>query len=185
LLTCLSSGQWDLPAPTCVRVTCPPLLSPQYGRVLVRPLLNYSYGSTAEYAVPHLQTSPAIPSGTLLSLSCDLGFYSTGHRVASCEASGEYNATLGSCVPVPCNSFATLKLPPRAIAIPPSIRFLDAAVVTCESGYRFENGSAEIAVSCDAYGNVSAAASVPLCLRIPNFCEVRFVHACVCKDGVS
>jgi hypothetical protein len=173
LLTCLSLGQWDLPAPTCIRVTCPPLSPPQYGRVLVQPLLNYSYGSTVEYTVAHLQSFPATPSGSLLSVSCDLGFYLTGDRFATCEASGAYNATLGSCVPVPCNSFATLKLPPRAIAIPASIRYLDTAVVTCESGYRFENGSAEIAASCDMFGNVSLAASVPLCLRIPNFCEVR------------
>jgi hypothetical protein len=63
-------------------------------------------------------------------------------------------------------------LPPRALAIPASIRYHDTAIVTCESGYRFENGSAEIGAWCDVYGNISVSAHVPLCIRIPNFCEV-------------
>ena len=90
-----------------------------------------------------------------------------------CQASGTYNVTLATCDAVPCLPFSTLNLPPRAITVPASIRYLQAAVVTCESGYRFENGSADIAASCDVYGNLSVAAHVPLCLRIPNFCEVR------------
>ena len=95
-----------------------------------------------------------------------------------CQATGMYNATLASCVPVPCLSFSTLHLPPRAIAVPASIRYLETAIVTCESGYRFENGSVDIAASCDVYGNLSLAAHVPLCLRIPNFCEVRLQSNC-------
>jgi hypothetical protein len=177
VLTCLSSGQWDQPAPTCVRVTCFPSLSPRYGRVVVRPSLNFSDGNMTEYAASYTQATQAIQSASLLVVSCDLGFDLVGHRSVLCNASGAYNATLGSCVPVPCLPFATLMLPPRVIVVPASIRYLDTAVVTCESGYRFENGSAEITAWCDVYGNVSTAAHVPLCFRIPNFCEVHvFLH---------
>jgi hypothetical protein len=173
MLTCLSSGQWDLPAPTCVRVLCPPLLPPQYGRILVQPLFNHSSDSATPYTAIHPQATQPVLSASVLSVSCDLGFVLSGHRISTCQASGAYNVTLATCDAVPCLPFSTLNLPPRAITVPASIRYLQAAVVTCESGYRFENGSADIAASCDVYGNLSVAAHVPLCLRIPNFCEVR------------
>ena len=173
MLTCLSSGQWDLPAPTCVRVLCPPLLPPQYGRILVQPLFNHSSDNATLYTAIHPQATQPVLSASVLSVSCDLGFVLSGHRISMCQASGTYNVTLATCDAVPCLPFSTLNLPPRAITVPASIRYLQAAVVTCESGYRFENGSADIAASCDVYGNLSVAAHVPLCLRIPNFCEVR------------
>jgi hypothetical protein len=162
---------------------CSPSLPPQFGRILVQPSLNFSVGDMTEHTAVHPHATQAIYSGSLLTLSCDLGFNVVGYRLAVCEVSGTYNATLGACVPIPCLSFSTLKLPPRAITVPASIRYLDTAIVTCESGYRFENGSAEISAWCDAYGNVSSAAPVPLCLRIPNFCEVRHKQPSVCSPA--
>jgi hypothetical protein len=182
VLTCLSSGQWNSPAPTCLRAVCNPTTPPEHGHILVQPTFNYSVGNATEYTTAHPHVTQAIGSGSLLVLSCELGFHLAGDRVAVCEPSEKYNASLGTCVPVPCRSFSTLNLPPRAVAVPASIRYLDVAIVTCESGYRFENGSAEISASCDVYGNVSLEAQVPLCLRIPNFCEVchvvRTQHLC-------
>jgi len=144
---------------------------------MVQPSYNYSGGGNAtEYTAAHPHTTQAIGSGSLLVASCDAGFYLVGEGVTVCELSERYNASLGACVPVPCRSFSTLNLPPRAIAVPASIRYLDIATVTCESGYRFENGSADISAWCDVHGNITLDAPVPLCLRIPNFCEVCPPH---------
>jgi hypothetical protein len=139
----------------------------------VLPLFDASVDNEVQYTVAHPESTKVVASGSLLTLSCELGFHATGNRFSTCGISGAFNATLSECVPVLCHSLATLNLPPRAYAVPASIRYLETAVVTCESGYRFENGSAEIVASCDAYGNLSLAAPAPLCLRIPNFCEVR------------
>jgi hypothetical protein len=177
-LSCMTSGQWDLPIPTCTPIFCTPASPPQHGRINVKPLLNYSGVNSTQYSVAFPQTTQPVQSGVSLTVSCDSGYSLVGHGSVVCETSGVFNSSLGICLPVPCLSFSTLNLPSRAIAVPPFIRYSEFAVVTCESGYRFETGDSEISAWCDIHGNISTATPLPPCLRIPNFCEVRLQPFC-------
>jgi uncharacterized membrane protein YgcG len=75
-LTCLASGNWSDPPPSCPLVDCGKLTDPTHGSVTSTP--STTYGSTATYA-------------------CSTGYAPSGGSPRQCQANGTWSGTAPTC----------------------------------------------------------------------------------------
>ena len=83
---CQADGQWNATTPTCVIVTCGDPGAPVHG---------HSMGNVFSY-------------GSSIIFSCDTGYELHGNKTALCQADGQWNSTIPTCVIVNCGDPGTI-----------------------------------------------------------------------------
>ncbi|XP_029988668.1 P-selectin isoform X2 [Sphaeramia orbicularis] len=141
-LTCLASGNWSEPLPTCTMVQCNSLKSPPHASMQCHGLLGeHSYGS-------------------MCALQCEEGFELIGNNITKCSASGHWSHPHPVCRAKKCPA---LKFPPHGslVCTDPhgSFSFGSECVSACDKGF-FLNGTAN--TECTSMGIWNA--DVPECL---------------------
>ncbi|XP_073987217.1 hig-anchoring scaffold protein isoform X2 [Rhodnius prolixus] len=76
--TCLASGEWATPFPTCVEVQCTPPTAPENG---------YLAGRSTTYK-----------AGDLVQFSCNHDFMMSGQPIIACQENGRWSGPTPSCV---------------------------------------------------------------------------------------
>ena len=77
ILTCLSSGQWSAPIPSCIidNEKCPTITS------------NHTYVNSTETSY-----------GSVVKVACDTGYKVEGEAILTCLSSGQWSAPIPTCV---------------------------------------------------------------------------------------
>ncbi|XP_070817197.1 P-selectin isoform X3 [Chaetodon trifascialis] len=140
-LTCLASGQWSKPTPTCTVVQCDSLLAPPNASMQCQdPLGVYSYGS-------------------MCTVQCEEGFDLIGTNMTKCSSRGSWSHALPVCQVRRCNPIN----PPHGslTCSDPngSFSFGSRCMATCDEGFLL-NGTAS--TECNSLGMWSA--DIPQCL---------------------
>eukprot|EP00095_Tigriopus_kingsejongensis_P012469 maker-scaffold323_size206388-snap-gene-0.11 protein:Tk12469 transcript:maker-scaffold323_size206388-snap-gene-0.11-mRNA-1 annotation:"von willebrand factor type egf and pentraxin domain-containing protein 1" len=139
-LTCLPSGQWNLPVPACQDIICPE--------------------SIVKHAPPSLQVHVAsFGVGGKVSFSCSNGYRLTGPSSGTCQANGQWTISVSPrCLPITCpdprspeNGFITKEGPNKIGSI---------VHYHCQPGYMLQGRAIS---ACNAQGTWSTAK--PTCLR--------------------
>ncbi|KAM9761548.1 sushi, von Willebrand factor type A, EGF and pentraxin domain-containing protein 1-like [Menidia menidia] len=179
ILTCLASGHWDKPTPTCTVVQCDSLEAPLHATIQCQdPHGKFSFGSTC-------------------SVRCDEGFDQIGTNVTTCSSRGIWSNALAVCQAKRCSSIIHL-LHGSLFCYDPNgpFSFGSRCSKTCDEGFIL-HGTAGI--ECTSLGVWSA--DIPHCIaqRCPAvqshhhgsmFCsdphgEFSFASRCTvaCEDG--
>ncbi|XP_078687161.1 uncharacterized protein LOC144919463 isoform X16 [Branchiostoma floridae x Branchiostoma belcheri] len=137
-ITCLQSGFYTGPIPTCIPVQCPNLTAPANGAVSPTGAVSYPNGVT---------------------FSCDSGYGLTGVATLTCRADGTWSSLPPTCQPGQCSTLT----PPTNGALSPvgATSFQNVVTFTCNQGYE-RNGASS--VTCQA--NLIWSAPVPTCDRV-------------------
>jgi hypothetical protein len=127
ILTCSSEGAWEPQPPTCSQVSCPFLVPPADGNLL---LDGFNPGNIAYY-------------------SCDVGFIISGVQNLTCQANGQWDHSPPTCdiqcplLPPPENGGVTLS------GFSPG----DTTNFSCDAGFSLEGQSV---LNCQADGTWDA-----------------------------
>ncbi|XP_019626709.1 PREDICTED: sushi, von Willebrand factor type A, EGF and pentraxin domain-containing protein 1-like [Branchiostoma belcheri] len=137
-ITCLQSGFYTGPIPTCIPVQCPNLTAPANGAVSPTGAVSYPNGVT---------------------FSCDSGYGLSGVATLTCRADGTWSSLPPTCQPGQCSTLT----PPTNGALSPvgATSFQNVVTFTCNPGYE-RNGASS--VTCQA--NLIWSAPVPTCDRV-------------------
>ncbi|XP_034387644.1 P-selectin isoform X2 [Cyclopterus lumpus] len=140
-VTCLASGQWSNPTPTCAVVQCSSLKAPPHASMQCHdPLGKYSYGSICTW-------------------QCEEGFDLIGTNVTTCSSQGNWSCALPVCLAKRCDPID----PPHGSlnCSDPNGSFSFGSVCTaaCDEGF-LPNGTA--GPECTSLGTWSA--DLPHCL---------------------
>ncbi|KAF3690985.1 P-selectin CD62 antigen-like family member P Granule membrane protein 140 [Channa argus] len=141
-LTCLASGQWSKPTPTCIVIKCNSLNAPPAASIQCQhPLGLYSYGSTC-------------------TMQCEEGFDLIGTNVTKCSSQGNWIHELPVCQAKRCNA---INSPPHGSLscsdLHGSFSFGSRCMTACDEGF-LQNGTA--LTECTLLGIWSA--DIPHCL---------------------
>lgn len=141
-ITCLASGNWSKPTPTCAVVLCDSLMVPPHASMKCQdPLSAYSYGSVC-------------------TVKCEEGFDLIGTNMTKCLSQGNWSHALPLCQAKRCHP---INSPPHGSLscndTNGSFSFGSKCVTTCEEGFLM-NGTAE--TECNSLGMWSA--DIPHCL---------------------
>ncbi|KAK2835610.1 hypothetical protein Q5P01_016094 [Channa striata] len=160
-LTCLASGQWSEPTPTCTVVQCNILSAPPAASMQCQhPLGLYSYGSTC-------------------TVQCDEGFDLTGTNVTKCSSQGSWSHALPVCQAKRCDP---INSPPHGSLSCTnshgSFSFGSRCNTACDEGF-VQSGTG--LTECTSLGTWSA--DVPHCLvkRCPALNSPVF-GSLICSD---
>ncbi|XP_053178932.1 P-selectin [Scomber japonicus] len=140
-ITCLASGNWSKPTPTCAVVLCDSLMVPPHASMKCQdPLSAYSYGSVC-------------------TVKCEEGFDLIGTNMTKCLSQGNWSHALPLCQAKRCHP---INSPPHGSLscndTNGSFSFGSKCVTTCEEGFLM-NGTAES--ECNSLGMWSA--DIPHC----------------------
>ncbi|XP_071343767.1 P-selectin isoform X2 [Trachinotus anak] len=178
-LTCLASGQWSKPTPTCAVVQCNSLEAPPHASVQCQdPLGVYSYGS-------------------ICSVQCEEGFDLIGANITKCSSSGDWSHTLPVCQAKKCPTLNPTTHGSLSCSDPHGeFSFGSRCTSACEEGFLL-NGTAD--TECTSQGTWSidiprcSAKRCPILNSPPHgsfFCsdphgEFSFGSRCTstCEDG--
>ncbi|XP_006150174.1 P-selectin [Tupaia chinensis] len=118
-LECSASGNWTEMPPQCVAVQCPPLKTPERGRLTCLP------------------SAKAFQSWSSCRFSCEEGFVLVGPEVVQCTGSGAWTAPAPACQAVQCQR---LEAPDKGTmnCVHPLAAFGYGSSCTfgCQAGYR-------------------------------------------------
>ncbi|XP_068563186.1 P-selectin [Cebidichthys violaceus] len=159
-LTCLASGQWSNPTPTCAVVQCSSLKTPPHASLQCQdPLGVYSYGS-------------------ICTVQCEKGFDLIGTNVTKCSSQGNWSHALPVCQAKRCNP---INPPHGSLSCSDpngSFSFGSLCTTTCDEGFLL-NGTAS--TECTSLGMWSA--DLPHCLakRCPTLSSPSH-GSLVCSD---
>ncbi|XP_054458459.1 P-selectin isoform X4 [Anoplopoma fimbria] len=139
--TCLASGQWSNPTPTCAVVQCSSLKTPPHASMQCQdPLGVYSYGS-------------------ICTVQCEKGFDLIGTNVTKCSSQGNWSHALPVCQVKRCNP---INPPHGSLSCSDpngSFSFGSLCTTTCDVGFLL-NGTAS--TECTSQGLWST--DIPHCL---------------------
>ncbi|XP_060890783.1 P-selectin-like [Labrus mixtus] len=153
-LTCLASGQWSNPTPTCKVVQCNSLKDSPYASMQCQdPLAKYSYGS-------------------MCTVKCVQGFDMVGANMTKCLSQGNWSHEVPFCQAKMCltrsspsHGFLNCSGPHG------EFRFGSHCTSTCEKGFVL-NGTAD--TECNSLGMWSSR--IPRCLAQPCPLLVKAPH---------
>ncbi|XP_040897150.1 P-selectin [Toxotes jaculatrix] len=142
VLTCLTSGQWNKPTPTCTVVQCNSLEAPPHASVQCQdPLGVYSYGS-------------------ICTMQCEEGFSLIGTNMTKCSSQGNWTHTLPVCQAKKCSRITSPPHGSLSCSDPNgSFSYGSRCKSTCDEGFLL-NGTAE--TECTSLSMWSA--DIPHCL---------------------
>uniref|UniRef100_A0A3B3HKR0 E-selectin n=1 Tax=Oryzias latipes TaxID=8090 RepID=A0A3B3HKR0_ORYLA len=181
-ISCLASGDWSNPAPSCAAVQCKNLSAPLHGFIHCwDPLGEHSYGSEC-------------------SVQCEDGFELVGTNLTKCSARGDWSHGLPVCqaklcqtVTSPSHGFLSCNHPNGPFS------FGSTCSITCDEGFRI-NGTSKVecfssamwstdiptctAVQCGNIHRMSSRMSMNCSHPLANF---SFGSECIftCADGFS
>ncbi|KAM9385820.1 P-selectin [Pholidichthys leucotaenia] len=159
-LTCLASGQWSNPTPTCTVVQCNSLKTPLHGFMQCRdPIGEHSYSS-------------------ICSVHCEEGFDLIGTDVIQCSAQGNWSHALPICQAKSCSQIIS-PLHGSLYCYDPNgpYSFGSSCTHTCDEGFVL-NGTSK--TECTSLGRWTAdtphcfARSCPILIAPPHgslFCS--------------
>ncbi|XP_035508536.1 P-selectin isoform X2 [Morone saxatilis] len=140
-LTCLASGQWDKPTPTCKVVQCNSLKAPPHVSMQCQdPLGVYSYGSTC-------------------AMQCEEGFKLIGANMTKCSSLGNWSHALPVCQAKRCDPINSTHGSMSCFDPNGYFSFGSRCTTTCDKGFIL-NGTAS--TECNSMGMWSA--DIPSCL---------------------
>ncbi|KAM7011988.1 P-selectin [Tautogolabrus adspersus] len=144
-LTCLASGQWSNPTPTCKVVQCNSLKAPPYASMQCQdPLAEYSYGS-------------------ICAVKCVQGFDRIGANMTKCLSQGNWSHEVPFCQAKRCLTLSSPSHGSLNCSGPHGeFRFGSHCTSTCEKGFVL-NGTAD--TECNSLGMWSS--KIPRCLAQP------------------
>lgn len=114
---CQANKSWSAMTPTCTKLHCPKLTSPEYSKTVGQPLPNL-YGSTVTFA-------------------CIPGFTISGKSKLYCRANQTWSESVPKCKPVTC---MTLKPDVDAMINSQNNSFGGEVSFTCVMGYERSGG---------------------------------------------
>ncbi|TNN42181.1 P-selectin [Liparis tanakae] len=139
--TCLASGRWSNPTPTCAVVQCSRLKAPPHASMQCQdPLGNYSYGSMCTW-------------------QCEQGFDLIGTNVTTCSSQGNWSFALPVCRAKRCDPIDPPHGSLNCSDPNGSFRFGSMCTAACDEGF-LPNGTA--GSECTSLGRWSA--DLPHCL---------------------
>ncbi|XP_039985252.1 P-selectin isoform X2 [Xiphias gladius] len=141
-LTCLASGQWSKPTPTCTVIQCNSLVAPPHASVQCQdPLGIYSYDS-------------------ICTSQCEEGFDLIGTNMTKCSSQGNWSHTLPICQAKRCNPINSPPHGSLSCSDPNgSFSFGSRCTSTCDEGFLL-NGTAS--AECTSLSTWST--DIPRCL---------------------
>ncbi|XP_047442465.1 P-selectin isoform X1 [Mugil cephalus] len=141
-LTCMASGQWSKPTPTCTVVQCNSLMAPLNAYMQCQdPRKEFSYGSTC-------------------SVQCEEGFDLIGTNMTKCSSWGNWSHALPLCQAKRCNPIDSRPHGSLSCSDPNgSFRFRSRCTTTCDEGFVLNGTSSS---ECTSLGLWSA--DIPQCL---------------------
>ncbi|KAG7230829.1 hypothetical protein INR49_019643, partial [Caranx melampygus] len=141
-LTCLASGEWSKPSPTCTVVQCNRLEAPPHASVQCQgPLGEYNYGS-------------------ICTMQCEEGFDLIGTNMTKCSSHGSWSHALPVCRAKSCYPIASPLHGSISCSHPNGpFSFGSQCTSTCDDGFLL-NGTGD--TECTSQGTWSA--DIPRCL---------------------
>ena len=135
IITCPLNGSWPTPL-TCTLVECGDPGIPVNGYTMGN---DFTYGSTVTF-------------------SCDIGYELQGNKTALCQADGQWNATIPTCVIVTCGNPGA---PVHGHSMGNVFNYGSSIIFSCDTGYELQGTKTTL---CQANGQWSS--NIPLCLII-------------------
>uniref|UniRef100_A0A3P9L3J4 E-selectin n=1 Tax=Oryzias latipes TaxID=8090 RepID=A0A3P9L3J4_ORYLA len=143
-ISCLASGDWSHPAPSCAAVQCKNLSAPLHGFIHCRdPFGEHSYGSEC-------------------SVQCEDGFELVGTNLTKCSAWGNWSLGLPVCqvklcqtVTSPSHGFLSCNHPNGPFS------FGSTCSITCDEGFRI-NGTSKV----ECFSSAMWSADIPTCTAL-------------------
>ncbi|XP_070764544.1 P-selectin [Enoplosus armatus] len=141
-LTCLASGQWSKPTPTCTAKRCPTLNSSSHGSLVC--------------SAPHGEFS----FGSQCTTICEEGFVLNGTADTECTSLGKWSADIPRCLAKRCPTLNSSSHGSLVCSEPhEEFSFGSQCTTTCEEGFVL-NGTAD--TECTSLGKWST--DIPRCL---------------------
>ncbi|RMB94706.1 hypothetical protein DUI87_28819 [Hirundo rustica rustica] len=164
-LTCMETGVWKKPYPSCELLSCGPPPSIPNAEVLGN---TYTYGSKVQYRkcpLPGNITNVvalgnSFTVNTSISLSCVEGYTLVGASTSTCKENGVWVPPFSDdiCSPVSCG---TPESPEHGFVVGTKYNYKDVSLYKCDSGYELQ-GNAERTCQEDKLWS----GTVPVCRRI-------------------
>lgn len=154
---CEDSGSWSGSAPSCSPVDCGPLSNPDNGVVQVP--TGTTFGSVATY-------------------SCADGFTVQGTATRSCQASGLWNGSPATCLPVDCGAPPTVTNGTPTFS---STLFESVVTYTCASGFERVGPASASCLSTGAWSTPPTCNDINECV-LGEVCT-GFANSCTNTPG--
>ncbi|KAJ7408534.1 hypothetical protein BTVI_59212 [Pitangus sulphuratus] len=164
-LTCVETGVWKKPYPSCELLSCGPPPSVPNAEILGN---TYTYGSKVQYRkcpLPGNITNVMVLGNnftvnTTITLSCVEGYVLVGASASTCEENGVWVPPFSDdiCIPVSCG---IPESPEHGFVVGTKYNYKDVSLYKCDSGYELQ-GDAERTCQEDKLWS----GTVPVCRRV-------------------
>uniref|UniRef100_H2Z7B4 Sushi domain-containing protein n=1 Tax=Ciona savignyi TaxID=51511 RepID=H2Z7B4_CIOSA len=144
--TCMETGLWSSPEPTCRAIVCS-----RPGRVE-----NGGYTLT---------TATSILVGTRAVYHCNSGYEAVGDRIITCLNTGEWSSSSPICREILCPS---LSQPTQGSVVVTSRSVQGVATYSCNTGYRLDGPQVITCFSNGRWSNTPPTCVGITCLQLPS-----------------